>query len=111
MVHALKRRMPELSSNEILENIDEIYINTFTFKDFIKKHTCNQVNIVQTDMEGYDFYVIDDIYELRYKPYIINFENIHMPRSINKAIEYKLESFGYNIYRHGDSTIVYKIYA
>lgn len=69
-----KNAFGERISNLIQDNIIEEKINVITFSELIEKHKINQIDLLQIDVEGYDFTIVNSIDFSICKPRIIHTE-------------------------------------
>ena len=91
--------------------INEVKVETKTF-DFLRaKYQIEQVDVLQIDVEGFDFEVIK-LYDLsKNKPKVIVFESRHLDEEEYAAAEHYFQDNGFTIKRvKGDSVAVHNDY-
>jgi len=60
--------------------INELILDTLTYKDIVKKYNLKKVNILQIDTEGYDFKILNSIDLTKFDIDLIIFESKHLSK-------------------------------
>jgi len=72
-------------------------IRCITFMDLVKQYNIEAVDLVMTDVEGYDFEIIKTIPFHHLKPEVIIYEHSHLAEKAREECRQYLESMGYAI--------------
>jgi FkbM family methyltransferase len=81
--------------------LETIVVPALTLDELIAKHSFGDVHVLQIDVEGYDWQVLETIDLRRRSPAIIQFESGHLSNDdCNSAVEH-LSRHGYEIYWGG----------
>jgi len=82
-------------------------IKCITFQDLTKKHKVKKIDLLQIDVEGYDYEIIKSIDFGKIKPKIIIYEEKHLNRKEKKRCRRFLKNKGYSIIPHGEDVFAY----
>jgi FkbM family methyltransferase len=88
-----------LSHKELIPDIEDrvasMEVPTLTFNDLCERHGVQQVDVVQIDTEGYDLEVLKLIDLGRYRPAIVQFEELHLDADARQEARSLLARHGY----------------
>lgn len=99
------------NSNKRFKDIDNYIetreVRTLCFETFIQEYNIEKIDLLQIDVEGFDFEIIKMIDFDKFSPDIINYENKNLTEDDRKSCERFLEKKGYRLFGHnldgGDS--------
>jgi len=86
------------------------WVEGITFDNLLHKHSVNKIDLLQIDVEGYDYEIIKTINFDHVKPKIINFEHRHIPDQDKEKCINTLKQNGYHLYFQDefDTTMILK---
>ncbi len=106
----LCKAFPESSNSDLLDQyIEKQKVNTISFHDLLSQYKIDQVDILQIDIEGFDYMIIENIEFKKIQPKIVNYESKNLPSEKRILCENILTSFGYKIFYHGGDTLAFKL--
>ncbi len=81
--------------------LEKIVVPALTLDELLAKHGFGDIQVLQIDVEGYDWQVLETIDLKRRSPAIIQFESGHLSNDdCNRAVQH-LSKHGYEIYWGG----------
>ena len=80
-------------------------VKCITFDKLIKKHKIKKIDLLQIDVEGYDYEIIKSINFSKIKPKMINYENDHLKDTEKESCIQLLQEKGYIVITYGTDTI------
>ena len=86
-------------------HIQEEVVPTVPLMSLIKKSKFDEIDVVQVDVEGYDFEVLKMINFNKIKPQLIRFEHKHLSKKDQKKAEDMLERKDYTLFENGGDTL------
>ena len=92
-------------SETLSEHIIHEEVRCAHLMDIIAENKCEQVNLLQIDVEGYDAEVIKMIDFSIITPSVIKFEHVNLDENVREEAEEILKSQGYEIFRQGYNSI------
>lgn len=95
---------PSLSQHAIAETIA-----TMTFASLASKHNLGHIDIFQSDTEGYDKVIFDQVWQAGFRPSIIKLEINYMYYHVIRSLYYQLTSAGYQCFYQDDDIIAVKL--
>jgi len=105
VLRTLLKALPELASDSD-SYIDEDWVDTITIQDLQKKFNL-KVEILNVDIEGFDYIIIENFDFKKNRPSIINYESKNLSSSKKTKCENILINQGYNIFYHGGDTLAF----
>jgi FkbM family methyltransferase len=101
-----------LKSRNEIPDIDELLTSTevrcVSLRSLLENHGIRSIDILHTDLEGYDSRVIRQLDFSRWSPHVILFENKHLPSSERTAVVGILEEAGYRLIHGSADTLAVK---
>lgn len=76
-------------------------VECITFGDLIRKHAIERVNLLQIDVEGYDFELLKTYDFSTIKPDVIHYERWHLSETDRSDCARMLEGHGYQVFQDG----------
>lgn len=67
-----------------------------TLADVLAKHKATQLDLLQVDVEGYDYHVLQQVDWTRWKPKLIRLEWVNLPADEQQAVTMLLAGHGYS---------------
>jgi FkbM family methyltransferase len=101
-LETFKSSVPNFDRLLVAEDIPCISINKL-----IEESRFDRLHILATDTEGYDGKIIGSLDLNAYKPELIFFEHIHIPKNELFPLLENLQGYGYRCYSHGYDTICF----
>lgn len=95
--------------NEFNANTRSVPVSCFPLSDVVVEHSVDHLDLLQIDVEGYDFEVIRSLDLQRIKPTIIHWEDRHLPEEEQRECVRHLEANGYAVFqeRHPNDSTAY----
>jgi FkbM family methyltransferase len=84
--------------------ISEIEVPTMRLDELLVTHDVADIDLLQIDVEGYDFEVIKMVDFARWRPSIIHYEHYHLSNADRQACQAYLHERGYRIQSAGIDT-------
>lgn len=84
-------------------------IQTMTFADLAQKYNITQIDLFQSDTEGYDETVFNQLWALGFRPSIIKFEINYMIYNTIRNLRWMLEQSGYTCFYQDDDMVAVKL--
>jgi FkbM family methyltransferase len=94
--------------NNMEDYISEEIVETTSFEDLIINHQLGPINILQIDVEGFDFEVIKMINLNSIAPDLVSYEHEKLSNEDQKQAKYLLKSKGYKIIAMNRDTVAHK---
>lgn len=92
---------------DIAQRIETLQVPCLSFTKLCERHGFEQVDLVHTDVEGYDWTLIQSIDFERYLPAVFIYEHHHQDAESRAACRRHMESLGYTVMVEGlDSVAV-----
>ena len=96
-------------TNDVFSSISEEHIltetvNTITVDSLVKKYNISNIDILQIDTEGYDYFILTQILDKGYKPKYIYIEIAHMTNNDLELLKNRLLNDNYRVYIDQNST-------
>lgn len=85
-----------------------VKVPTLSPKSLLEKHGVTRVDLLQIDVEGFDYEVIKMFDYSTLKPTIIRFEHIHLARRDRDACTSFLKGMGYHLAKLGLDTVAFR---
>lgn len=82
-------------------------VKTLTVEDFVKKYKIQRIDLLQIDCEGYDFEILEDFWELEFRPRVLKVEKVYFTEEQFKKIYDMLSNAGYEHQIVGDDIVAY----
>lgn len=107
--HFWEKGMATLCPEKIFSNYKKTDLETekvtcISFMNLIKKYNINGVDLLQIDVEGYDYEIIKLIDFNIIKPLIIHYEHVYLTSREQKRCAKYLRNHGYKIYEEQNDT-------
>ncbi len=80
-------------------------VKTVTFQNLISKYKIESLDLLQFDVEGYDYQILKSFNLSVVKPSIIQYEHLHMSRDELSELKFHLSKNGYIQYKENINTI------
>src|SRR5690606_10682341 len=90
--------------------IDEINVRVSTLAQVLAEHDVFRIDILQIDVEGYDYEVLKQFDFDRYSPTLVNYEHQHLSAEDKESCAAMLSSRGYFLFRHGRDTCGVRVF-
>jgi FkbM family methyltransferase len=87
--------------------IKEIRVPTLSLATLLSKHFITKIDLLQIDVEGYDYEVIKMVDFGVVKPTVINFEHAHIPRPQRWECYRYLAAHGYDLATSSTDTVAF----
>jgi FkbM family methyltransferase len=94
-----KKHIPDVE-----ERIVESHVSALTFESLVRKHALEDLDLLLTDTEGYDWEILRTIDLQRYRPRLAIYEHFHLSRDDRAACRAHFESAGYSVIEEGFDT-------
>jgi len=108
VVSYLRKVMGSIFNEKKIDDyIETTYIRALSFETFIKTYNINHFDLLQIDIEGYDYEIIKMLDFKRFKPAIINYEHKNLTLRDRNECERFLKEMGYNLFKHGGDTCAF----
>lgn len=91
-------------SGHPVDRLEKFSIPTMTLDALVQKHKFEQFDVLQIDVEGFDYDVLKTLSLDKYRPAVIQFEHGHLGVNQLSEAAVHLEKFGYILYFGGHST-------
>lgn len=88
--------------------IQEIKVPTARFDSLFESNNINRVDLLQIDVEGYDYEIIKLFDFSKYEPIMVVYENRHLSQSDTTECELFLERKGYIVTNYGSNTCAFR---
>lgn len=103
-----KKRSPEMRKmfeEIVLPNMKEIIVKCMTLSSLMKKHGIKKVDLLQIDIEGYDYEILKT---LDFKPTIVHYENMNLGDKKEECFRF-MQDKGYKVEnQHSNTVCVYR---
>lgn len=92
---------------DVENHIVETSVRCFTLSTLLDQNDIGRLDLLHTDVEGFDYHIIKQIPFGRVRPSIVLFENLHMSEQFRVAAREMFESQGYTVVSDSMDTIAY----
>jgi len=89
---------------DIERRLVETRVPCVTFDSLCRRHAVDEIDLLHTDTEGYDYEILRTVDFDRYRPKLIIYESVHQDAAEKAACEDHLRSAGYDTTRYGLDT-------
>jgi FkbM family methyltransferase len=89
---------------DVEERIVERQVTALTFESLAEKHGLEDLDLLLTDTEGYDWEILRTVDLKRFRPRLAIYEHFHLSREDRAACRRHFESAGYSILEEGFDT-------
>lgn len=96
---------PTISREGIQDKVSTETVKCCTFKELVDKHQIQQIDILQIDVEGFDFEVFQQIWKCGFRPKLINIEIVQMSEEQKNSLQMLLQNSSYQIEIRGDDLV------
>ena len=90
---------------DIERRIRVLSVPCLTFEQLCAKHGVSRIDLIHTDVEGYDWTLIQNIDLERFKPLVLLYEHHHQDAATRAACRQHLERHGYSLLSEGLDTL------
>jgi FkbM family methyltransferase len=87
--------------------IKELTVPALSVATLIARHAISRIDLLQVDVEGFDYDIIQMFLSANLKPIIINFEYTHMNNSRRRECWKYLADRGYGLLNRGTDTLAF----
>ncbi|MEA5516911.1 FkbM family methyltransferase [Nodularia sp. UHCC 0506] len=88
--------------------IEKIKVSGISLSSLVKKYEITDIDILQVDVEGYDYQVIRMVLDFGFSPSIIHFESLHLNKDEMAASRAMLSENGYLCIETSKDTLAVK---
>ncbi len=103
LIKAINRRLQGCDPDEV---IGEMKVQTRTIESLIQEYGITRVDVLQIDIEGHDWEIIQSFDFEKYRPALVNYETFSLPVGKKTECRERLEKQGYKLHPHGYSDIL-----
>ena len=105
-----KRKKKQLLwwQKRVCPNLTEIKVPCLSYQNLLKKHDVKRIDLLQIDVEGYEFEIIKQIDFGNVRPKIIHYEHSCLGSDIKKSWKY-LENNGYELMHLSSNTLAVSV--
>lgn len=103
LINAINRRLQGCDPDQA---IGEIKVQALTVESLIQRYGVTRVDILQIDIEGFDWEIIRSFDFKKYQPALVNYETFSLPAGKKTECRARLKKHGYTLYRHGYSDML-----
>lgn len=96
---------PTISKEGIQDKVSTEIVKCCTFKDIVNKHQLETIDILQIDVEGFDYEVFQQIWKCGFRPKLINIEIVQMSEEQKNSLQTLLQTNYYQIEIQGDDLV------
>ncbi len=99
---ALTRRLGSRKAAGVQTLVKQISVPALSVRTLIDQHRISRIDLLQTDVQGYDREVVEQFLDHGVKPSVIHFEHCHTPRGALHNLYRRLvvEGYRYNEFEH-----------
>lgn len=83
-------------------------VNTLSVRDFLTQQSINDIDLLQIDCEGYDYYIFFQFWELGFRPQVIKVEKVFFNQTEQDYMVDLLQSTGYTVGLVGDDIMAFR---
>ena len=84
-------------------------IATMTFAELARKHSITQIDLLQSDTEGYDKVIFDQVWQAGFRPAILKLEINYMYYHVIRSLYYQLTNEGYTCFYEDDDIVAVRL--
>jgi FkbM family methyltransferase len=96
--HLIKEGVPA----ELIEGWE---VKVVTMSDLLTRHAIRRIDLLQVDVEGYDYEIVKSVFEIGLRPAIINYEHCHLVPQLRTKAKRMLVEHGYRFIEVGKDTL------
>jgi len=96
---------PTISKEGIQDKVSKEIVKCCTFKELVDKHQLQTIDILQIDVEGFDYEVFQQIWKCGFRPKLINIEIVQMSEEQKNSLQKLLQSSNYQVEIQGDDLV------
>lgn len=105
---ALLRGLASGRAAGVQVRVNEVEVPAYSVPTLLARHSITKVDLLQTDVQGYDREVVEQFLACGVKPTAIHFEHCHTARPALLALYRKLVDVGYRISEFEYDSIAYR---
>lgn len=94
---------------DIAERLVETQVPCITFSDLCRRHALKQLDLLQIDTEGYDYYILKTVDFELWRPRLLIYEHYHLAPEDRAAARALVRNHGYITFEHGLDTVALDI--
>jgi FkbM family methyltransferase len=102
---ALKRGLDNPKAAGVQVRLEEVEVPSLSVKTLVARHRIEKIDLLQTDVQGYDVEVVEQFLACGLRPAVIHFEHCHTPRGPVERLYRKLVEHGYRFNEANVDTI------
>lgn len=87
----------------------QIVVKALTAKSLMQQYGLSDIDVLQIDTEGADYYVLKQFLGLGILPQIVNLETLHLSRTDRESLRADFEQLGYQFVDYGFDAFAIKI--
>lgn len=84
-------------------------VRTMSFASLVEKHKISQIDLFQSDTEGYDKDIFDQMWQMGFRPSVIRLEINYMLLHAVRSLQAQLTSEGYVCFCEGDDIVAARL--
>lgn len=96
---------PTISKEGIQDKVSTEIVKCCTFQELVNKHQLQQIDILQIDVEGFDYEVFNQIWKCGFRPKLIHIEIVQMSEEQKNSIQKILQWNNYQTEIQGDDLV------
>lgn len=100
-----------LAFREQMHSVQAHRVRALTMRSLLRKHQFDHIDVLQVDVEGYDYDVVEQVFALGVLPSVINLESRHLARSQRVMLRRRLRDEGYQYADVGVDTFAVRLAA
>lgn len=104
---ALVRGLGTPKAAGVRVQVKEVEVSALSVRTLLAKHRVTAVDLLQSDVQGYDREVVEQFLATGVKPTVIHFEHCHTPRAELLALYRRLVKEGYRFQEMEYDTVAY----
>jgi FkbM family methyltransferase len=105
---ALIRGLDNPKAAGVEVQVKEVEVPALSVRTLLERHRITKVDLLQTDVQGYDREVIEQFLACGMLPTVIHFEHCHTPRPALQALYRKLVELGYRFNEFEYDAVCYR---
>ncbi len=90
---------------DVANRIEEVSVASMTFMSLLARHDVKHIDLLQIDVEGFDYEILKLINFAKIKPRLIQFEHFLLPLAAQRECYALLNGHGYELNTVGSNTI------
>lgn len=104
---ALVRGLGSRKAAGVRVQVKEVAVPALSVRTLLARHGVSAVDLLQTDVQGYDREVVEQFLAAGVKPTVLHFEHCHTPRPALLALYRRLVKEGYRFHEMEYDTVAY----